>query len=73
MQIMPWDEINGTKEPEDKMKAFLAKETDTFAIFLLKETEATEDLHFRPVGELRRQGMEPEADHYEIIYTEPLP
>ncbi|MBR0171731.1 MAG: DUF4316 domain-containing protein [Lachnospiraceae bacterium] len=40
---------------------------------LLKEMEATEDLHFRSVGELRRQGMEPEADHYEIIYTEPLP
>ena len=73
MQIIPWDEINGAREPEDKMRAFLTKETDTFAIFQLKETEATEDLHFRSLGELRRQEKEPEADHYEIVYTEPLP
>ena len=73
MQIIPWDEINGAKEAEDRMKAFLAKETDTFAIFQLKETEATEDLHFCSVGELQRQGMEPQVDHYEIVYTEPLP
>ena len=73
MQIIPWDEINGEKTHEDRMKAFLTKETDTFAIFQLKETEATEDLHFRSAGELERQGLQPEADHYEIIYTEPLP
>lgn len=73
MQIIPWDEINGEKTHEDRMKAFLTKETDTFAIFQLKETEATEDLHFRSIGELERQGLQPEADHYEIIYTEPLP
>ena len=73
MRIIPWDEINGERTEEDKMKAFLTKEMDTFAIFQLKETEATEDLHFRSMGELQRQGLEPQADHYEIVYTEPLP
>lgn len=73
MRIIPWDEINGEQGHEQKMEAFLTKETDTFAILQLKEIDETEDLQFRSYAELKRMGIEPDPDHYEIVYTEPLP
>ena len=73
MQIIPWDEINGELGHEQKMKAFLTKETDTFAILQLKEIDETEDRHFLSLGELKRMDTEPQVDHYEIVYTGPLP
>ena len=73
MRIIPWDEINGEQNEEQKIKAFLTKETDTFAILQLREIDETEDLHFRSLGELKRMETEPQADHYEVVYTEPLP
>ena len=39
MRIIPWDEINGERNEEQKIKAFLTKETDTFAILQLKEID----------------------------------
>ena len=73
MRIIPWDEINGEQNEEQKIKAFLTKETDMFAILQLREIDETEDLHFRSLGGLRRMETEPQADHYEVVYTEPLP
>ncbi|MBR5969782.1 MAG: DUF4316 domain-containing protein [Lachnospiraceae bacterium] len=73
MRIIPWDEINGEQNEEQKIKAFLTKETDTFAILQLREIDETEDLHFRSLGELKRMETDPQADHYEVVYTEPLP
>ena len=73
MQIIPWDDINGYGAHEQRMEAFLSDTTDTYAILQLKEIDETEDLQFRSFEELKRMGIEPEPDHYEVVYTEPLP
>ena len=72
MKIQKWDEINGTGSNEDRMEAFLTSETDTYAILQLSYTEETAYERFESMEGLRRQGKQPNIDHYEVVYVAPL-
>ena len=72
MKIQKWDEINGTGSNEDRMEAFLTSETDTYAILQLRFTEETAYERFESMDGLRRQGKQPDIDHYEVVYVAPL-
>ena len=72
MKIQKWDEINGTGSSEERMEAFLTSETDTYAILQLRYTEETAYERFESMEGLRRQGKQPDIDHYEVVYIEPL-
>lgn len=67
--IRKWDEVNGVDESEQRMAAFLERETDGYAILQLRRTEETAYERFKPYSDLKRQGKEPEFDHYEVVYT----
>jgi len=71
--IRKWDEINGLSEPEQRMEAFLESVTDTYAILQLRRTDETAYERFASLRELERTGREPDVDHYEVVYTAPLP
>ena len=72
MKIQKWDEINGTGSSEERMEAFLTSETDTYAILQLRYTEETAYERFESMEGLRRQGKQPDIDHYEVVYIGPL-
>ena len=72
MKIQKWDEINGTGSSEKMMEAFLTSETDTYAILQLRYTEETAYERFESMEGLRRQGKQPDIDHYEVVYIGPL-
>lgn len=72
-KIQKWDEINGLQQPEEKMQAFLDSATDAYAILQLKAGDETRDREFMPYSYLQRKGMEPEIDHYEVVYASALP
>ena len=72
MKIQKWDEINGTGSSDKKMEAFLSSETDTYAILQLRYTEETAYERFESMEGLRRQGKQPDIDHYEVVYIGPL-
>lgn len=72
-KIQKWDEINGLQQPEEKMQAFLDSATDAYAILQLKAGDATRDREFMSYSYLQRKGMEPEIDHYEVVYASALP
>lgn len=72
-KIQKWDEINGLQQPEEKMQAFLDSATDAYAILQLKAGDAARDREFMSYSYLQRKGMEPEIDHYEVVYASALP
>ena len=72
-KIQKWDEINGLQQPEEKMQAFLDSATDAYAILQLKAGDETRDREFMSYSYLQRKGMEPEIDHYEVVYASALP
>ena len=72
-KIQKWDEINGLQQPEEKMQAFLDSATDAYAILQLKAGDETRDREFMSYSYLQRKGMEPEIDHYEVVYASDLP
>ena len=72
MKIQKWDEINGTGSSEERMEAFLTGTTDTYAILQLCHTEETAAERFESMEGLRRQGRQPNIDHYEVVYVAPL-
>lgn len=72
-KIQKWDEINGLQQPEEKMQAFLDSATDSYAILQLKAGDETRDREFMSYSYLQRKGMEPEIDHYEVVYANALP
>lgn len=72
MKIQKWDEINGTGSSEGRMEAFLTSSTDTYAILQLCYTEETAAERFESMEGLRRQGKQPNIDHYEVVYVAPL-
>lgn len=71
MNIERWNEIDGTTAP--KLEAFLESQTDAYAILQLRHTDETVMERFMSRESLARQGKEPDFDHYEVVYTAPLP
>ena len=71
-----WEQIRGEIPPMDaeiihqkREQAFLENPTDTFAIYQLKRDDATTDLRFMNTEWLKKKGIEPRYDNYELVYT----
>jgi len=71
--IRKWDEVNGLSESEERMTTFLDRQTDGYAILQLRRTDETAYERFESYANLKRQGKEPDYDHYEVVYTGGLP
>ena len=71
-RIEKWDEVHGNQKPSEKMQAFLGSATDQYAILQLRRSEDTVYERFSSMRELERMGLEPNIDHYEVVYTAPL-
>ena len=71
-KVFKWDEINGQGTEQDRVEAFLTDTTDTYAILQLRDAPETSEEHFMSYNALRRKQIEPEVDHYEVIYVSPL-
>ena len=71
-RIEKWDEVHGTQAPDERMMAFLDSATDQYAILQLRRSEDTVYERFSSMRELERMGLEPDIDHYEVMYTAPL-
>ena len=71
-RIEKWDEVHGNQKPSEKMQAFLESVTDQYAILQLRRSEDTVYERFSSMRELERMGLEPNIDHYEVVYTAPL-
>jgi len=74
-----WDRVRGEIPPMDgalvrrKMEqAFQTSPTDAYAIYQLSRDDATTDLRFMDSDWLQKKGLEPNKEHYELIYTGPL-
>ena len=70
-RIEKWDEVHGNQAPDEKMMAFLDSATDQYAILQLHRSEDTVYERFSSMRELERMGLEPDIDHYEVVYTAP--
>lgn len=71
-----WEQIRGEVPPMDaevvrhkREQAFLENRADTFAIYQLKRDDATTDLRFMNTEWLKKKGIEPQYDNYELVYT----
>ena len=71
-RIEKWDEVHGNQAPDERMMAFLDSTTDQYAILQLRRIEDTVYERFSSMRELERMGLEPDIDHYEVVYTAPL-
>ena len=71
-RIEKWDEIHGRQDPNERMLAFLESVTDQYAILQLRRSEDTVYERFSSMRELERMGLEPNIDHYEVVYTAAL-
>lgn len=71
-RIEKWDEVHGNQAPDERMMAFLDSATDQYAILQLRRIEDTVYERFSSMRELKRMGLEPDIDHYEVVYTAPL-
>ena len=71
-RIEKWDEVHGNQDPSERMQAFLESATDQYAILQLRRSEDTVYERFSSMRELERMGLEPNIDHYEVVYTAPL-
>lgn len=72
-RIEKWDEVHGNTEPNEKLTAFLDSTTNQYAILQLRRSEDTALERFSSLRMLANMGREPEIDHYELVYTAPLP
>lgn len=71
--IKKWDEINGLDDSAPRMEAFLDSVTDSYAILQLRRTDETINERFSSMRELNSMGIEPNIDHYEVVYAGELP
>ncbi len=67
-RIEKWDEVHGNQALDEKMMAFLDSATDQYAILQLRRSEDTVYERFSSMRELERMGLEPDIDHYEVVY-----
>ena len=68
LNIKKWDEVNGLGSSE-RMEAFLTSSTDAYAILQLRYTDETSKERFMSMSSLKRLGLEPDIDHYEVVYV----
>lgn len=68
-EIKKWDEVNGTDDAHQRMEAFLDSATDSYAILQLRRGDETVYERFASMRELGRMGVEPNIDHYEVVYV----
>ena len=71
-KVFKWDEINGRGTEQDRVEAFLTSTTDTYAILQLRDAPETSDERFMSYNALRKKLVEPDVDHYEVVYVAPL-
>ena len=71
-----WDAIKDEVPPMDmelirkkREQAFLESAADTYAIYQLKNEDSTAVLRFESYALLQKQGLEPNPDNYELVYT----
>ena len=71
-----WDAIKDEVPPmnlelikQKRERAFLDSPGDTYAIFQLKRDDATADLRFMNSEYLQKNGVEPQYENYELVYT----
>ena len=71
-----WDAIKDQIPPMDmetirqkREQLFLESPGDTYAIYQLKRDDTTADLRFMNTDWLKKQGIEPKLDNYDLVYT----
>lgn len=71
-----WDAVKDQIPPMDmeairqkREQAFLESPGDTYAIYQLKRDDATTDLRFMDSEWLRKKGIEPQVENYDLVYT----
>lgn len=71
-KIERWNEVDGNLGNKEKLQAFLDSTTDAYAILQLRRTDETVYERFESYEALKRQGKEPDIDHYDVVYMAPL-
>lgn len=71
-KIERWNEVDGNLDNSEKMQAFLDSTTDAYAILQLRHIDETVYERFESYDSLKRQGEEPDIDHYDVVYMAPL-
>ena len=71
-----WDAVKDEVPPMDlelikqkRERAFLDSPGDAYAIYQLKRDDATADLRFMNSEYLQKNGVEPQYENYELVYT----
>ncbi len=67
-KIEKWSDVHGNTTPDDRMVAFLESTNDSYAVLQLKRIDETEEIRFMPYTYIQKQGLEPKADHYDVVY-----
>ena len=68
MQNERWNDVDGSASGEI-LEAFLDSESDGYAILQLKRTEENRDRSFESFDSLERQGLQPDINFYDTMYT----
>ena len=71
MQNERWNDVDGSASGEI-LEAFLDSESDGYAILQLKRTEENRDRSFESYDSLERQGLQPDINFYDTMYTGPI-
>ena len=71
MQNARWNDVDGSASGEI-LEAFLDSESDGYAILQLKRTEENRDRSFEAYDSLERQGLQPDINFYDTMYTGPI-
>ena len=71
MQNERWNDVDGSASGEI-LEAFLDSESDGYAILQLKRTEENRDRSFEAYDSLERQGLQPDINFYDTMYTGPI-
>lgn len=68
MQNERWNDVDGSASGEI-LEAFLDSESDGYAILQLKRTDENRDRSFESYDSLGRQGLQPDINFYDTMYT----
>ena len=71
-KIERWNEWTAIWIIRKKCRAFLDSTTDAYAILQLRHIDETVYERFESYDSLKRQGEEPDIDHYDVVYMAPL-
>ena len=72
-KIERWNEVDGNLSSQQRLQAFLDSATDSYAILQLRRTDETTYERFMSYDYLENHGMEPDVDHYDVVYVAELP